>query len=178
MYHCITVTTEHLLQRQKCFEAMASMQLSAIERRFLKADSLNSIKEMLQSATMKHSPYATRPRCMINVYTVCHCVCVFWKHYSGVQPHCSNFRITTAIFSSVQIFRILWNTVNLYIFVATVKILKIRNPKNCANHPKIRTVLFSYRVIGTKDADRMANSVDPDQTAPLGAVWSGSTLFA
>ena len=28
------------------------------------------------------------------------------------------------------------------------------------------------------DADGMANSVDPDQTAPLGAVWSGSTLFA
>ena len=27
------------------------------------------------------------------------------------------------------------------------------------------------------DADRMANSVDPDQTAPLGAVWSGSALF-
>ena len=28
-----------------------------------------------------------------------------------------------------------------------------------------------------KDADGMANSVDPDQTAPLGAVWSGSALF-
>ena len=29
------------------------------------------------------------------------------------------------------------------------------------------------------DADGMANTVDPDQTAPpLGAVWSGSTLFA
>ena len=27
------------------------------------------------------------------------------------------------------------------------------------------------------DADGMANSVDPDQTAPLGA-WSGSALFA
>ena len=27
-------------------------------------------------------------------------------------------------------------------------------------------------------ADGMANSVDPDQTAPLGAVWSGSALFA
>ena len=27
------------------------------------------------------------------------------------------------------------------------------------------------------DADRMANSVDPDQTVPSGAVWSGSTLF-
>ena len=24
----------------------------------------------------------------------------------------------------------------------------------------------------------MANSVDSDQTAPIGAVWSGSTLFA
>ena len=28
------------------------------------------------------------------------------------------------------------------------------------------------------DADGMANSVDPDQTAPVGAVWSGSVLFA
>ena len=28
------------------------------------------------------------------------------------------------------------------------------------------------------DADGMAYSVDPDQTAPLGAVWSGSALFA
>ena len=28
------------------------------------------------------------------------------------------------------------------------------------------------------DADRMANSVGPDQTAPRGAVWSGSALFA
>ena len=28
-----------------------------------------------------------------------------------------------------------------------------------------------------KDTERMANSVDADQTAPLGTVWSGSTLF-
>ena len=28
------------------------------------------------------------------------------------------------------------------------------------------------------DSDRIANSVDPDQNAPLGAVWSGSALFA
>ena len=32
--------------------------------------------------------------------------------------------------------------------------------------------------MSTNDADGMANSVDPDQTAPLGAVWSGSALFA
>ena len=29
-----------------------------------------------------------------------------------------------------------------------------------------------------KDAYGIANNVDPDQTAPLGAVWSGSALFA
>ena len=35
-----------------------------------------------------------------------------------------------------------------------------------------------HRVMSPNDTDRMANSVDPDQTAPLGAVWSGSALFA
>ena len=35
-----------------------------------------------------------------------------------------------------------------------------------------------YRVMSPNDADGMANSVDPDQTARLGAVWSGSALFA
>ena len=30
----------------------------------------------------------------------------------------------------------------------------------------------------SKDAEGIANSVDSDQTAPLGAVWSGSALFA
>ena len=35
-----------------------------------------------------------------------------------------------------------------------------------------------HKVKSPNDADRTANSVDPDQTAPLGAVWSGSALFA
>ena len=46
-----------------------------------------------------------------------------------------------------------------------------------------------HRVMSPNDADGMANSADPDQTAPvansvdadqtapLGAVWSGSALF-
>ena len=34
------------------------------------------------------------------------------------------------------------------------------------------------RVMSPNDADGMANSVDPDQTAPLGAVWFGSARFA
>ena len=29
-----------------------------------------------------------------------------------------------------------------------------------------------------KNADGIANSVDPDQTAPPGAIWSGSIRFA
>ena len=33
-------------------------------------------------------------------------------------------------------------------------------------------------VLLQKDAYRMANSVDTDQTDPLGGVWSVSTLFA
>ena len=41
-----------------------------------------------------------------------------------------------------------------------------------------------HKVMSPNDADGMANSVDPDQTAPsdqtapLGAVWSVSSLFA
>ena len=35
---------------------------------------------------------------------------------------------------------------------------------------------ISYNKVSDKMA--YANSVDPDQTAPEGAVWSGSTLFA
>ena len=33
-------------------------------------------------------------------------------------------------------------------------------------------------IMDPKDADRMANSVDSDQTVPHGAVWSGSALLA
>ena len=51
-----------------------------------------------------------------------------------------------------------------------------KNPKNsdtpkiCCNYPEILTRLLYDRVMHPKDADRMTNSVDPDQTAPLGAV--------
>ena len=37
------------------------------------------------------------------------------------------------------------------------------HPKNCCNYPKI---WLYHRVMSLKDADGMANSVDPDQTAP------------
>ena len=51
-------------------------------------------------------------------------------------------------------------------------------PKIGCNHSKIWIMWLYYRVTSPNDADGMTNSVDPDQTAPLGAVWSGSALFA
>ena len=35
---------------------------------------------------------------LIRVYTVCHSVCIFWTQYCMIKPHCSKFRIITAIF--------------------------------------------------------------------------------
>ena len=47
----------------------------------------------------------------------------------------------------------------------------------CRSHSKIWTVWLYHSVRSPNDADGIANSVDPDQTAPVGAVWSGSALF-
>ena len=53
---------------------------------------------------------------------------------------------------------------------ATVKVLNFQTLENCCNHPKILTNWSYSREMPPKDADRIANSEDPDQTAPLGAV--------
>ena len=42
--------------------------------------------------------------------------------------------------------------------------------KLCCNLPKIQKKMPSLRVFHQKDADVIANSEDPDQSAPLGAV--------
>ena len=47
--------------------------------------------------------------------------------------------------------------------------------KNLKNSVGLRK---SNGIMHPKDADRIANSVDPDWTTSLGAVWSGSALFA
>ena len=59
------------------------------------------------------------------------------------------------------------------------KFPKYSNTQNiCCNQSKIWTKCLYHREMSPNDADGMANSVDPDQTAPLGSVWSGSALFA
>ena len=42
--------------------------------------------------------------------------------------------------------------------------------KLCCNVPKIQTKKPNLRIFLQKDANGIANSVDPDQTAPRGAV--------
>ena len=49
---------------------------------------------------------------------------------------------------------------------------------NYHNCPTIGTVGFYSAVLCSKDANRITNREDPEQTAPWGAVWSGSALFA
>ena len=50
-----------------------------------------------------------------------------------------------------------------------------KTPKNSDTW---KFAVITLRVMHPKDAEGIANSVDPDQIAPLGAVWSGSALFA
>ena len=60
----------------------------------------------------------------------------------------------------------------------TVNFLNIQTPKKFVVITLKFEMWLYHRVMCPNDADRIANSVDPDQTAPLGAVWSGSALFA
>ena len=59
--------------------------------------------------------------------------------------------------------------------VYTVNFLNIRTPKIFVVITLKFELWLYHRVMSPNDADGMANSVDPDQTAPLGY---GSALFA
>ena len=51
------------------------------------------------------------------------------------------------------------------------KVPKFWDDRNfCCNLPKILKMRPNIRVFHQKDANEIANSEDPDQTAPLGAV--------
>ena len=49
-------------------------------------------------------------------------------------------------------------------------VMRLDTKKLCCNLPKIQTKRQNLRVFHQKDANGIANSEDPDQTAPLGAV--------
>ena len=56
------------------------------------------------------------------------------------------------------------------------KVPKFSYARKC-NSPKIQTKRPNLKVFCQKHANGIANSEDPDQTTPLGAVWSESALF-
>ena len=39
---------------------------------------------------------------LLQVYTICYCVCICWTHYSMVKPSCSNFRVIIAHFKCLN----------------------------------------------------------------------------
>ena len=78
------------------------------------------------------------------------------------------------LFSRLQLF----SKTEQQLQMTSVNFLNIRTPKKFVVITKIWTMWLYHRVMSPNDADGMANSVDPNQTAPLGAVWSGSALFA
>ena len=57
------------------------------------------------------------------------------------------------------------------------------HPNNMRKEKKV-ILFFNILILGYRndpkfsDRTAWANSADPNQTAPRGAVWSGSTLFA
>ena len=54
---------------------------------------------------------------------------------------------------------------------STVKFCNFSDTRKlCCNLPKIQTKRPNFRVFRHKDTNGIANSEDPDQTAPLGAV--------
>ena len=66
------------------------------------------------------------------------------------------------------IFVLLVSSLNLGTYRKVPKFLDAR--KLCCNLPKIQTKSPNLRVFCKKDANELANSEDPDQTAPLGTV--------
>ena len=69
--------------------------------------------------------------------------------------------------------KFLWRIDNNYLSVITTyrKVPKFSDARKlCCNIPKIQTKSQNLRVFCQKDANGIANSEDPDQTAPLGAV--------
>ena len=75
--------------------------------RFMQTESVLQTKNRSGPAKNRFSVALVQTQIRIRIYTVCHSVCIFWTHYSVVKQHCSNFSVTTAIFSSVRFFTVL-----------------------------------------------------------------------
>ena len=72
-----------------------------------------------------------------------------------------------------------WFDLKLYVPVKTVKVMSSRSVNLLKILlTKVWTRTSDYLEMYPKGASWITNTVDPEQTAPLGAVWSGSAVFA
>ena len=112
--------------------------------------------------------------------------CSECEYFPTRNSHFNHYRET---FSELEFWCIYqWNSYfNMAVIMAALimGILDYRNDPTfsetqniCCNHSKVWTMWLYHTLMSPNDADGMENSVDPDQTAPKEAVWSGSALFA
>ena len=80
--------------------------------------------------------------------------------------------VLTPNFLGVGIFRIFTVVVISALFCYSKTAKDFSTQTNCCDYPImiIVTMCFYHRIVHPKDLDGMANSVDPDQTDPLGAL--------
>ena len=107
-----------------------------------------------------------------------------WREKKNFYAYFFTFHRTTIIFYEECIWNLSWWCLYRESWSKSCDIFDYRNNRNysdtqniCCSHPKIWTRWLYQRVMHLKDAAKIANK-DPDQTAPLGAVWSGSAPFA
>ena len=123
-----------------------------------------------QSTFPKSNPHPIFPQpyihCLINqTCELINAIYLLWKPRSAcsaVCPGCAEFAfLDTSKNAYYRKNSEIWDTSN-----------------NCHNCLKNRKVWCNIALMHPKDADGMANSIDPDQTASSEAVWSWSALFA
>ena len=97
---------------------------------------------------------------LIRVYTVCHSICIFWTHSCMAKPHCSNFRLTTAIFWVFKLFTFSWYHSYLYVYAYMSQLMRLwylshRQPAKAQASLRIRAVspepsLFDHMKYGSR----------------------------
>ena len=137
-----------------------------------------------------------RKWCLIKVYAVCSALSV-WIH--TVKLHMTLDTVDTDMDSGWSFYNLLkllpkysdtftphhtcptkginiTLSAGLSLLVSIFYLMEYKWEPEASSH-RTRLYFFLYQLICLKCTDEIANSVDPDQTAPKGAVWSGSTLF-
>ena len=79
---------------------------------------------------------------LIRVYTVCHSVCIYWMHYSVVRLPCSSFRVVTANFLYVRIFRNFTMLYNFFLDYRTVRGRNVEWPETSRSSHSCRGQLY------------------------------------